>query len=301
MLSIFQGNVAYGTERFLQRTENSAGLQATPSFIPPIPGSLLPFFHYFLVSSLTNVSVSSSALRLSSLVSAAGALIHSVLSFSSFLFSAFSLFSAFLSVSRAPSPPSLPSDPSHLFSVSLVSVLFSALHTTPVFRVPRLPVSPLSFLVFLSFVPLHCVFFFFFFSRTHRHEHPAKIHRDFNTFNFFVIRFASTATPRRVRCSIRTSSPSSRPSVSSGRRCPEERNLTDDAFVAYPAQVPRSFHDCNFAIRVYREEVKRKIRRVVRDTRGRRWFCNSGREAESRVSRCVLAQSTENAFVGSLR
>lgn len=161
MLSIFQGNVAYGTERFLQRTENSAGLQATPSFIPPIPGSLLPFFHYFLVSSLTNVSVSSSALRLSSLVSAAGALIHSVLSFSSFLFSAFSLFSAFLSVSRAPSPPSLPSDPSHLFSVSLVSVLFSALHTTPVFRVPRLPVSPLSFLVFLSFVPLHCVFFFF--------------------------------------------------------------------------------------------------------------------------------------------
>lgn len=212
--------------------------------------------------------MSSSALRLSSLVSAAGALIHSVLSFSSFLFSAFSLFSALLSVSRAPSPPSHPSDPSHLFSVSLVSVLFSALHTTPVFRVPRLPVSPLSFLVFLSFVPLHCVFFFFFFSRTHRHEHPAKIHRDFNTFNFFVIRFASTATPRRVRCSIRTSSPSSRPSVSSGRRCPEERNLTDDAFVAYPTQVPRSFHDCNFTIRVYLsadgEEVKRSCTRHTR-------------------------------------
>lgn len=207
------------------------------------------------------------------------------------------LFSLFLALLRL--PPSLPT--LVIFFRSLWSLSFS----------PRfIPLQCFAFLAFRSH-PCHfsssslsslcTAFSFFFFSRTHRHEHPAKIHRDFNTFNFFVIRFASTATPRRVRCSIRTSSPSSRPSVSSGRRCPEERNLTDDAFVAYPAQVPRSFHDCNFAIRVYREEVKRKRRRVVRDTRGRRWFCNSGREAESRVSRCVLAQSTENAFVGSLR
>lgn len=145
-----------------------------------------------------------------------------------------SLFSLFLALLRL--PPSLPT--LVIFFRSLWSLSFS---------LRFIPLQCFAFLAFRSH-PCHfsssslsslCTAFSSFFSRTHRHEHPAKIHRDFNTFNFFVIRFASTATPRRVRCSIRTSSPSSRPSVSSGRRCPEERNLTDDAFVAYPAQVPR--------------------------------------------------------------
>lgn len=55
--------------------------------LPPFPPAIFPqassssplfFFHYFSAFSTANVSVSSSALRLSSLVSAGGALIHSV-------------------------------------------------------------------------------------------------------------------------------------------------------------------------------------------------------------------------------
>lgn len=108
------------------------------------------FFHYFSAFSPANVSVSSSTLRLSSLVSAGGALIHS-------------------SQLR----------PRRLFLFPLVPLLrrplcpFTSRRTRlpHLSSPPRLPVS---------------------FPGTGNTTSRAKIHRDFNTFNSFIIRFAST-------------------------------------------------------------------------------------------------------------
>lgn len=148
--------------------------------------------------------MSSSALRLSSLVSAVGALIHSSFSLSLFVPLCFSTPnpSPLLSgVSRAPSHP-----PAIFFRSLWSPSLSSVLHTTPVFHVPPFPARHFS--VFPS--PSLGLMF----SRTSRL--PAEMHRDFNTFNIFIIRFAPTQavmpSPRRRVYSIRMSffSPGSR-------------------------------------------------------------------------------------------